>query len=83
MNAHADLLMEAGSVDRAAIHPSDEADHSASMTVNPEGAGVRGHGRAFRSTKVLTVRRRLAAGRYDSDAFLDSALETILDGLIP
>ncbi len=83
MNAHAELLMEASAADRAAIHPSDEADRNPSTTVNPGGARVRGCNRAFRNTKVLTARRRLAAGRYDSDAFLDSALKRILDGLIP
>lgn len=75
--------MEAISADHAAIYPSDEADHTPSMTVNPGGAGARSCSRAFRSTKVLTARRRLTAGRYDSDAFLDSILKRILAGLTP
>ena len=81
MNAHAELLTEAIAGDPAAIRPSEEGSHSIPMTVNPGGASVRGCSRAFRSTKVLTARRRLAAERYDSDAFLDSVLKRILDGL--
>lgn len=83
MSAHVELLTDAIAADHAAIRPSDEAHPSPLMTVNPGGARVRGCTRAFRSTKVLTARRRLAVGRYDSDGFLDSAPKRILDELRP
>ncbi len=80
LTATVELVTDAAAGDYAATRSADEADHRPSMTVNPGALGVRGNSGAFRNTKVLTA--RLAAGRYDSDAFPGSALESILDGPI-
>lgn len=82
MTAGVEPVTDAVAGDYAVTRSADEADHYPSTTLNPRDLEVRGNRGTFRNTKVLTARRRLAAGRYDSDTFLDSVHESILDGLI-
>jgi hypothetical protein len=68
-------------VSLAAISPAEEVADASLLESGLCAAETRRREQAFRRKRVLAARRRLAAGRYESDDLPDAVLDMVVEDL--